>query len=67
MSKAFFKNFFLIIEVLKRFPGIQDTGEMQNADVRDTGEMQNASVQDMGKCFLIVHRFFQNLEHVYSL
>ena len=30
------KKFCGVIELLKCFPGIQDTGEMQNADVPDT-------------------------------
>ena len=51
MSEAFYfweeKN-RRVIEVLKRFPGIWDTGESRIPGVRDTGKLQIAGVPDTG-------------------
>jgi len=38
-----------VIQVLKHFPGIPDTGEMWFSGVWDTGEMQITGVPDTGE------------------
>ena len=41
-----YKNFCSIINVLKSFPSVRDTGEMRFSSVRDTGKLQIAGVPD---------------------
>ena len=48
---SFLANFRGVMYILKRLPGIRDTGESQFSGVPDAGESQITGVRDTGESF----------------